>query len=152
MRVIIQRVKEANVVVNNELINEIGPGFLILVGVTHDDTSEDVDYLVRRVSNLRIFEDDKGKMNISLKDLNYEILSISQFTLYADTTNGNRPSFINAAKPELAEKLYNEFNEKLSQNNITVKTGIFGADMKIGLINDGPVTILIDSKDRINKK
>ena len=99
MRVIIQRVKEANVVVNNELINEIGPGFLILVGVTHDDTSEDVDYLVRKVSNLRIFEDDKGKMNISLKDLNYEILSISQFTLYADTTNGNRPSFINAAKP-----------------------------------------------------
>lgn len=148
MRIVVQRVKQASVKVDDKIVGEINNGFLLLVGVTHDDTSKDVDYLVNKIINLRIFEDDEGKMNLSLKQKNYDILSVSQFTLHADTRRGNRPSFINAARPEQAEKLYNEFNEKLKQQNIKVETGIFGAMMEVSLINDGPVTIIIDSKDR----
>lgn len=147
MRLVIQRVKEAQVAVANQLINKIGPGFLIFVGVTHNDTSKDVEYLVRKVTNLRIFEDENHKMNIAIKDLGYEILSISQFTLYADTRNGNRPSFTLAAAPSFAKQLYEEFNQKLLQTGIVVKEGLFGEHMEISLINDGPVTIIIDSKE-----
>lgn len=148
MKIVVQRVKQASVTVSNEVVGKIDNGFLLLVGVTHEDTSSDVDYLVKKVINLRIFEDENGKMNISLIDKGYNILSISQFTLYADTSKGNRPSFINSADPLLAEGLYNEFNNKLRQANIHVETGIFGADMEVSLINDGPVTIIIDSKNR----
>lgn len=148
MRIVIQRVSKASVKINDNIVGKINNGLLLLVGVTHDDTSQDVDYLVKKIMNLRIFEDDEGKMNISLLQKGYEILSISQFTLHADTRKGNRPSFIEAAKPDQAEALYNEFNEKLRNENIKVETGIFGAMMEVSLINDGPVTIIIDSKNR----
>lgn len=148
MRVVIQRVKEARVIVDGRVAGEIGRGFLILVGVTHEDTTQDVDYLVRKVKNLRIFEDDKGKMNLSILQKGYDILSVSQFTLYANTKEGNRPSFIEAARPEQAKVLYDEFNEKLRKEGIRVETGVFGAMMDVSLINEGPVTIYIDSKDR----
>ncbi|HEY8435596.1 MAG TPA: D-aminoacyl-tRNA deacylase [Haloplasmataceae bacterium] len=148
MRVVIQRVKEARVIVDGRVAGEIGRGFLILVGVTHEDTTQDVDYLVRKVKNLRIFEDDKGKMNLSILQKGYDILSVSQFTLYANTKEGNRPSFIEAARPEQAKALYDEFNEKLRKEGIRVETGVFGAMMDVSLINEGPVTIYIDSKDR----
>lgn len=148
MKIVLQRVSEASVKVNNEVVGEIKNGLLLLVGVTHDDTFEDVEYLVRKIIHMRIFEDENGKMNISLVDKDYDILSISQFTLYADTKRGNRPSFINSAKPDYAKKLYNEFNKKLRKENIKVETGIFGAMMEVSLINDGPVTIIIDSKNK----
>lgn len=148
MRVVIQRVKEASVTVDEKIVGQIDKGYLILVGVTHMDTSEDVDYLVRKVKNLRVFEDENGKMNISIMQKGYDVLSVSQFTLYANTKDGNRPSFIEAAKPDHAEKLYEEFNEKLRNEGIKVETGIFGAMMDVALVNDGPVTIIIDSKNR----
>lgn len=148
MRVVIQRVKEASVTVDEKIVGQIDKGYLILVGVTHMDTSEDVDYLVRKVKNLRVFEDENGKMNISIMQKGYDVLSVSQFTLYANTKDGNRPSFIEAAKPDHAEKLYEEFNEKLRNAGIKVETGIFGAMMDVALVNDGPVTIIIDSKNR----
>lgn len=148
MRVVIQRAKEASVSINNELTGQISHGFVLLVGIEENDTTEDVDYLVRKISKLRIFEDDNGKMNWSLEDVKGEILSISQFTLHANTKKGNRPSFIEAAKPDTAIPLYNELNEKLRGAGFKVATGEFGADMQVSLINDGPVTILIDSKNR----
>jgi len=148
VRVVIQRVSKANVVIDEKENGEIGRGFLLLVGVEEEDTKEDVDYLTRKISNLRIFEDEAGKMNLSLREVKGEILSISQFTLHADTKKGNRPSFIKAAKPQKAESLYEELNQNLRNEGFKVETGVFGADMAVSLINDGPVTILIDSKNK----
>lgn len=148
MRVVIQRVSKAKVVADGVLNGAINKGFLLLVGVEEADTSEDVDYLTRKISNMRIFEDEGGKMNLSLKEVDGEILSISQFTLHADTKKGNRPSFIKAAKPDQADQLYEELNDKLRIEGFKVEVGIFGADMDVSLINDGPVTILVDSKNK----
>lgn|SRR5690554_1373556 len=148
MKIVIQRVKEASVNVNNTIIGKIDNGLLLFVGVVPDDNDEDIAYLVRKIVNMRIFEDDEGKMNLSLVDKNYDILSISQFTLYADTKKGNRPGFSQAAHPDLANKLYERFNEGLRKENIKVETGAFGEHMDISLINDGPVTIIIDSKNK----
>lgn len=148
MRIVIQRVSKASVAVDEEVVGQIGRGFMVLVGVEEADSQEDVDYLVRKTANMRIFEDEEGKMNISLKDIGGQILSISQFTLHANTKKGNRPSFVDAAKPDHSLPLYEAYNEGLRQEGLTVETGEFGADMQISLTNDGPVTIIIDSKDR----
>lgn len=148
VRVVIQRVSKASVVADAKENGSIGRGFLLLVGVEEEDTAEDVDYLTRKIANVRIFEDTEGKMNLSLKDVAGDILSISQFTLHANTKKGNRPSFIKAAKPEKAEQLYNELNDNLRLEGFKLETGVFGADMDVSLINDGPVTILIDSKNK----
>lgn len=148
VRVVIQRVSKASVTVDGEEKGEIGHGFVLLVGVGEEDTSEDVDYLTRKISNMRIFEDDDGKMNLSLKQVEGEILSISQFTLHASTKKGNRPSFMDAAKPDKADQLYEELNDKLRAEGLNVETGVFGADMDVSLVNNGPVTILVDSKNK----
>lgn len=147
MRVILQRVKYASVTVDNQLISKIDEGFLLLVGVKVNEKKEDVEKIARKISGLRIFEDENHKLNRALKDVNGEILSISQFTLYADLKKGNRPSFVDAAGREEAIKFYEYFNELLKMNGINVKTGVFGADMKIELLNDGPVTIILDSEN-----
>ena len=145
MRLVVQRVSNAKVEVDNRTTGEIEQGFLVLLGVTHTDTKETADFLVKKLCNLRVFEDENGKMNLSLKDVGGELLIISQFTLYADTmSSGNRPSFIAAARPEKAEPLYEYFLEKCRQENIKVEKGIFGADMKVSLVNDGPVTIILE--------
>lgn len=146
MRVVLQRVSEANVVVDNQCVGSIKKGLLLLVGVTHEDTQEDIDYLARKIAHLRIFEDSSGKMNENIQAIQGEILSISQFTLYGQTKRGNRPSFTQAAAPELAIRLYEQFNECLRSYQLPVQTGIFGADMKVHLVNDGPVTLMLDSK------
>lgn len=148
MRIVIQRVSEASVSIHQEITGQINQGFMVLVGVEEADSQEDVDYLVRKTANMRIFEDEEGKMNISLKDIGGQVLSISQFTLHANTKKGNRPSFIDAAKPDHSLPLYEAYNEGLRQEGLTVETGEFGADMQVALINDGPVTIIIDSKDK----
>lgn len=148
MRIVIQRVSKASVSIDEEVVGQIARGFMVLVGVEEADSQEDVDYLVRKTANMRIFEDEEGKMNISLKDVGGQVLSISQFTLHANTKKGNRPSFVDAAKPDHSLPLYEAYNEGLRQEGLTVETGEFGADMQISLINDGPVTIVIDSKDR----
>ncbi|CAI3250518.1 D-aminoacyl-tRNA deacylase [Enterococcus cecorum] len=148
MRAVIQRVSQAKVVVDDNTVGQIGKGFMILLGVHEQDTQADVDYLVGKISKLRVFEDDQQKMNRSIIDVGGEILSISQFTLFADTKKGNRPSFVQAAKPDTAIPLYEAFNEGLRQAGIPVETGIFGADMKCHLVNDGPVTIIIDSQNK----
>ncbi len=147
MKVVIQRALASSVEVDNKLINKIEKGMVILVGVNVEDTSEDVDYLVRKTLNLRIFDDENGVMNKSILDVGGEILSISQFTLQASTKDGNRPSYINAMKGEEAIKLYEEYNKKLNEK---VKTypGVFGAEMKVSITNDGPITIIIDSKNK----
>lgn len=144
MKIVVQRVKNAQVEVEGKTVGKINKGFLVLLGVTHGDTKEQADYLVKKLCNLRVFKDENDKMNLGLKDINGELLIVSQFTLYADCSNGNRPSFINAGKPEQAEELYEYFCEKCSKNNIHVEKGIFGADMKVSLLNDGPVTIIIE--------
>ncbi len=144
MKIVIQRVKNAQVEVDGETVGKIEQGFLVLLGVKDGDTKEQADYLVKKLCNLRVFKDENDKMNLGLKDINGELLIVSQFTLYADCSSGNRPSFINAGKPELAEELYEYFCEKCSENNIHVEKGIFGADMKVSLLNDGPVTIIIE--------
>lgn len=148
MRAVIQRVSQAKVVVDDNTVGQIGKGFMILLGVHEQDTQADVDYLVGKISKLRVFEDDQQKMNRSIIDVGGEILSISQFTLFADTKKGNRPSFVQAAKPDTAIPLYEAFNEGVRQVGIPVETGIFGADMKCHLVNDGPVTIIIDSQNK----
>ncbi len=148
MKAVLQRVTHANVVVENELISEINNGFLILLGVENGDTKADADVLSKKISGLRVFEDENGKMNLSLTDTNGSVLVISQFTLLADCRKGRRPSFINAGAPDVANELYEYFCERIKNDGIDdVKKGIFGADMKVSLLNDGPVTILLDSKE-----
>lgn len=148
MRVVIQRVDEASVTVNNEYTNSINKGYMILLGICTTDTLDDLNYLISKIEKLRIFEDENEKMNLSIKDVNGEILLVSQFTLYANTNEGNRPSFTDSMKFDEANDMYEVFKSKLSETGIPFKTGEFGADMKVSLINDGPVTIIIDSKDR----
>jgi len=150
MRAVIQRVSEASVKVSAQTIGEIEHGLMVLLGVTHDDTKEDADYLARKICELRIFSDDDGKMNRSLIDVNGSLLSVSQFTLYSDTKKGRRPNFMSAAKPDLAKELYQYFNQKVNTFGIEVETGEFGALMDVSLVNDGPVTILIDTDDVID--
>lgn len=147
MRVVVQRVTHAQCTIDGKVVGRIGQGLLLLVGVTHTDTEDDVRYIAKKVAQLRVFSDQDGKMNLALKDINGAILSISQFTLYADTKHGNRPSFINAARPELAQPLYDKLNEVFRTDySLIVETGCFGADMKLDFVNDGPVTIIIDSQ------
>jgi len=148
MRVVLQRVAHASVTVEEKVIGKIQRGFLLLVGVTHDDAMEDMEYLVRKIVQMRIFEDEEGKLNRSIQDIGGEILSVSQFTLYANTKKGNRPSFSKAAPGDVALKMFEQFNGLLRDTGIPVETGQFGADMKVELLNDGPVTILLDSKTR----
>jgi len=149
MRAIIQRVSHASVSVNGFLLNKIDKGYLILLGIENGDTQEDLLWLSDKIAGLRIFSDDKGKMNLSIKEIHGEILLISQFTLHALTAKGNRPSFIKAARPEIALPLYNHVALRLLEHHgITTKKGEFGADMNIDLLNQGPVTIFIDSKNR----
>lgn len=149
MRFVIQRVTEASVTINGNVYSEIKQGFLVLVGIEEQDTKEDADWLCAKLVSMRIFGDDEGKMNLSIKEIDGEVLLVSQFTLFASTKKGNRPSFIKSAKPDIAIPLYEYCIEQLNQlmGKIT-KTGQFGADMKVSLVNDGPVTILIDSKNR----
>lgn len=144
MKLVIQRVKNASVKVDEKVVGEIEKGFLVLVGIKVGDTKEQADYLVKKVCNLRIFEDENGKMNLSLKDVGGKLLIVSQFTLYGNCNDGNRPSFIEAARPEEAIPLYEYFCDKCNQNGIEVQRGIFGADMKVQLLNDGPVTIVVE--------
>ena len=146
MRLVVQRVNEANVKVDNKIVGQIKKGFLVLLGIKSTDTKKDVDYLVRKLVNLRIFSDENDKMNLALKDVGGELLIISQFTLYGDCKkSGNRPSFSDSAKPELAIPLYEYFIEECKKQVPIVQTGIFGSDMKVSLLNDGPVTIILDS-------
>ena len=142
MKLVIQRVTHASVTVENKIVGKIDKGFLVLLGVGPEDTEAQADYLVQKLIKLRVFEDENGKMNLSLKDINGELLIVSQFTLYADCSGGNRPSFSNAAKPDKANELYEYFMKKCKDENIKVEHGIFGADMKVELLNDGPVTII----------
>ena len=144
MKLVVQRVKNAKVEVEGETVGSIEKGFLVLLGVTHTDTKETADYLVKKLCNLRVFDDVNGKMNLSIRDVKGKLLIVSQFTLYADCTGGNRPSFVNAANPDMANELYEYFCEKCKENGIEVQKGIFGADMKVSLLNDGPVTIILE--------
>ena len=146
MRCVIQRVSEASVRVDGEVLGQIGRGYMALIGVEVEDTDADLDYIAKKVSGLRIFEDENGKMNKCLADVQGEILAISQFTLFGDVRGGRRPSFITAARPELAVPMYEKIVERWRSEGIKVETGRFGADMKVSLVNDGPVTILLDSR------
>lgn len=146
MKILVQRVKNAQVEVEGKTVGKIEKGFLVLLGVTHTDTKKEADYLAKKLCNLRVFTDENDKMNLALKDINGELLIVSQFTLYADCTSGNRPSFINAAKPEMANELYEYFCLQCEKNGIKVEKGIFGANMQVSLTNDGPVTILIEKE------
>ncbi|GEO65826.1 D-aminoacyl-tRNA deacylase [Levilactobacillus spicheri] len=147
MRILLQRVKQASVTIEDQVHGQIDQGFLLLVGAEDSDTSEQVDYLVHKISHLRVFSDAAGKMNLSVQDVQGSILSVSQFTLYANVKKGNRPSFVGAGDPAHAEKLYHELNQKLAATGIPVATGVFGADMQVALVNDGPVTIWFDTDD-----
>jgi D-tyrosyl-tRNA(Tyr) deacylase len=148
MKIVIQRVLSASVLIQQGTVSEIQRGFLVLLGIHNDDTKQDVEYLVKKLMNLRVFPDESGKMNLSLTDIDGQILLVSQFTLYADTKRGNRPSFIESATPDKAVPLYQLFIELLNRlMGQKIKTGVFGADMKISLVNDGPVTVIIDSKN-----
>lgn len=144
MRVVLQKVNHASVSIDGEVVGAIKRGYMLLVGFAPDDEDEQLDYLVHKIVNLRVFEDQNGKMNMGLRDVDGAILSISQFTLYADTKHGNRPGFTDAARPEVAEPLYQRFNEKLAATGVHVETGRFGADMKVELENDGPTTIIYE--------
>lgn len=147
MRVVIQRVSEAAVEIEGNIKSEIKTGFLVLAGFENEDSEEDIEWIVNKIINLRVFSDDEGKMNLSILDVKGEVLLISQFTLFASTKKGNRPSFLKSAKPEIAIPLYENMIKRM-QCSVETKTGTFGADMKISLVNDGPVTISIDSKNR----
>ena len=147
MRAVVQRVSEASVCINGETVGKIGKGFMILLGVTEGDTPELCAYLAEKCAGLRVFSDENDKMNLSLKDVAGEVLVISQFTLYGDCRKGKRPSFIAAAKPETAIPLYERFIAKLQNRDLHVETGRFGADMKVSLVNDGPVTLILDSEE-----
>lgn len=147
MKIVIQRSLKSEVSVNNKIVGKIEKGLVLLVGFHEEDTIEDIDYLVNKIVKLRIFEDENQKMNKSILDVNGEILSISQFTLQADTKKGNRPSFIKAMNYEKAKEMYELFNNKLKEKNINVYTGIYGADMKVSITNDGPVTIILESRE-----
>lgn len=147
MRAVIQRARSASVVVDNEIAGKIDHGLVVLLGVTHDDTIEDAQYLANKIAHLRMFEDDYGKMNISLKDTGGAVLSISQFTLYGDTKKGRRPNFMNAAASDHALSMYEQFNDLLRDMDIQVETGVFGAMMDVQFTNEGPVTLIIDSKN-----
>lgn len=144
MRVVLQKVNHAQVTIDQEVVGKIGVGYMLLVGFAPEDGEEQLDYLVHKIINVRIFEDEDGKMNLGLNDVQGAILSVSQFTLYADTKHGNRPGFSLAAKPDIAEPLYNLFNEKLRSAGVHVETGHFGAEMQIELENDGPTTIIYE--------
>lgn len=148
MRIVLQRCSRAEVRIDGNIVGQIGKGFVLLVGITDGDSTAEADYLAKKVAQMRVFEDAEGKMNLGLKEVDGSILSISQFTLYADCRKGNRPSFIRAARPELAEPLYEYFNQRLrTEYGLQVETGRFGADMKVDFINDGPVTIILDSQE-----
>ncbi|KAF0091324.1 MAG: dtd [Fusobacteria bacterium] len=147
MKVVLQRSKNSSVSINNKVVGSINMGLVVLLGVGKNDTIEDIDYLVNKIINLRIFEDDEGKMNKSLIDVDGEILLVSQFTLYAETRKGRRPSFISAGSPEKAIEYYEIFKDKLIQNGIITQSGIFQAEMEVNIVNDGPVTIIIDTED-----
>ncbi|MFD1781167.1 D-aminoacyl-tRNA deacylase [Fredinandcohnia salidurans] len=146
MKVVVQRAKDARVIVQNEEVGAIKNGLMLLVGITHSDTSEDIKYVADKIVNLRIFEDDEGKMNQSLLDVKGDILSVSQFTLYGDCRKGRRPNFMDAAKPEFAEKMYDLFNAEIREKGVHVETGSFGAMMDVQFTNVGPVTLIIESK------
>lgn len=147
MRLLVQRSLNSSVKVEEKVVGKIDFGLVVFVGFTHSDNEEDIDYMINKLLNLRIFEDEKGVMNKSVLDVKGSVLSISQFTLYADTKKGNRPSYINAMKYEGASKMYDLFNEKLKKY-IKVETGIFGSDMEVNIVNNGPVTILLESRDK----
>ena len=146
MRVVLQRSKNASVTVNGTVTGAIDKGYVLLVGITHSDTEDDIAYIAKKIADLRIWEDEEGKMNRSILEVGGDILSVSQFTLYADTRKGKRPSFVEAARPEQAEPLWVSFNEQLKAHGLHVETGVFGAMMDVALINDGPVTIIVESK------
>jgi D-tyrosyl-tRNA(Tyr) deacylase len=146
MKIVVQRSKAAKVTVDGEITGQINHGFVLLVGVTHEDKEEDAAYLADKIANLRVFDDSDGKMNLSLIDVGGEILSVSQFTLYGDCRKGRRPNFMEAARPEQAVVLYEAFNQILRDKGITVETGVFGAMMDVELVNDGPVTLIVESK------
>lgn len=149
MRVVLQRVAEASVKIDGAEVGKIAKGFLILLGITHGDEESDIDWLVRKIGALRVFEDSEGRMNLSINEIGGNALVVSQFTLYASTRKGNRPSFVHSAAPDYAEPLYEMFCQKLgAELGRTVQTGRFGADMQVSLVNDGPVTIIIDSRMR----
>lgn len=147
MRLVIQKVSSSNVKINNEVVGNIDKGFMVLVGITDSDNKMIVDKMVDKLINLRIFEDENDKLNLSLLDVKGSILSISQFTLYANCKKGRRPSFIEAAKPDISKPLYEYFNQQLKEKGVMVETGVFGAMMEVSLVNDGPVTIILDSKE-----
>ena len=147
MRLVIQKVSSSNVKINNEVVGSIDKGFMVLVGITDSDNKTIVDKMVDKLINLRIFEDENDKLNLSLLDVKGRILSISQFTLYANCKKGRRPSFIEAAKPDISKPLYECFNQQLKEKGVMVETGVFGAMMEVSLVNDGPVTIILDSKE-----
>lgn len=145
MKAIVQRVKNAQVKIENEIVGKIGKGFLVLLGVKPDDTERDVGFLADKILNLRIFADEQDKMNLSLLDIKGEILVVSQFTLYGDCSKGRRPSFINAASPEMAERLYEQFIQEIKKSGLKTQTGKFGAMMEVELVNDGPVTLILET-------
>ncbi|MES2575153.1 MAG: D-aminoacyl-tRNA deacylase [Bacteroidota bacterium] len=149
MKVVIQRVSQASVTIDSKIVAEIQKGLLVLVGIEDTDSQEDIDWLSQKIANLRIFSDENEVMNLSVKDINGDVIVVSQFTLHAQTKKGNRPSYIKASKPEIAIPLYENFVRKIEKElGKKVQTGVFGADMKVPLLNDGPVTIIIDSKNK----
>lgn len=149
MKVVLQRVSESSVKVDNEIVGKIQKGLMLLIGVDETDENEDTDWLVKKILDVRVFSDDAGKMNHSVKEINGEILCISQFTLISDYKKGNRPSYIKAAKPDKAIPLFEYFKAELKKSGLKIESGIFGADMQVSLINDGPVTLVFDSKTKL---